>query len=191
MSGERYYTFQPGTRSGVRFFALDSNYMDDKQLTWLDQQLAASGSDWKICFFHHPPYSSGEAHGSDTTLRDQVEPVFVKYGVNVVFTGHEHFYERIKPQKGIAYFIAGSSAKLREGNIAASALEAKGFDAGYTFMLVEIVGDDLFFQTLTETGKTIDSGSVHRVGNVEPTPNRSAQPVVATGGASTGKTTGK
>ena len=181
MNGERYYTFRPAM--GVRFFALDSNYMDDKQLTWLDQQLAASGSDWKICFFHHPPYSSGEAHGSDSTLRDQVEPLFVKYGVNVVFTGHEHFYERIKPQKGIAYFIAGSSAKLREGNIGASPLEDKGFDTGYTFMLVEIVGDDLFFQTLDDSGKTIDSGSVHRVGKVEPTPNRTAQPVVETGSA--------
>jgi hypothetical protein len=190
MNGERYYSFKPAN-SSVRFFALDSNYMDDKQLKWLDDQLAASGSDWKICFFHHPPYSSGEAHGSDTTLRNQVEPVFVKYGVNVVFTGHEHFYERIKPQKGIAYFIAGSSAKLRTGNIAVSDLEAKGFDQGYTFMLVEIVGDDLFFQTLTETGKMIDSGSVHRVGKVEPTPNRTAQPVVATGGATKGKTTGK
>jgi predicted MPP superfamily phosphohydrolase len=190
MNGERYYSFKPAN-SSVRFFALDSNYMDDKQVKWLDGQLAASGSDWKICFFHHPPYSSGEAHGSDTTLRNQVEPVFVKYGVNVVFTGHEHFYERIKPQKGIAYFIAGSSAKLRTGNIAVSDLEAKGFDQGYTFMLVEIVGDDLYFQTLTETGKMIDSGSVHRVGKVEPTPNRTAQPVVATGGAAKGKTTGK
>ena len=190
MSGERYYSFKPAN-SSVRFFALDSNYMDDKQLKWLDEQPAASGSDWTICFFHHPPYSSGEAHGSDTTLRNQVEPIFVKYGVNVVFTGHEHFYERIKPQKGIAYFIAGSSAKLRSGNIAASDLEAKGFDQGYTFMLVEIVGDDLYYQTLSETGKTIDSGSVHRVGKVEPTPNRTAQPVVATGGATKGKTTGK
>ena len=189
MNGERYYSFKP--TNGVRFFALDSNYMDDKQLKWLEDQLGTSGSDWKICFFHHPPYSSGEAHGSDTTLRDQVEPLFVKYGVNVVFTGHEHFYERIKPQKGIAYFIAGSSAKLREGNIAASDLEAKGFDQGYTFMLIEISGDDLYFQTLSEKGVTIDSGSVHRVGKVEPTPNRTAQPVVPTSGTTKEKTTGK
>ncbi len=186
MNGERYYSFKPA--DGVRFFALDSNYMDDRQLKWVDQQLATSGSDWKICFFHHPPYSSGEAHGSDTTLRNQIEPLFVKYGVNVVFTGHEHFYERIKPQKGIAYFIAGSSAKLREGNIAASDIEAKGFDQGYTFMLVEVSGDDLYYQTLSETGRTIDAGSVHRVGKVEPTPNRTAQPVVATTGADKAKT---
>jgi hypothetical protein len=190
MNGERYYSFKPAN-SSVRFFALDSNYMDDKQLAWLDKELIASGSDWKICFFHHPPYSSGEAHGSDTVLRSQVEPIFVKHGVNAVFTGHEHFYERIKPQKGIAYFIAGSSAKLRAGNIAPSGLSDKGFDTGFTFMLVEIVGDDLFFQTVTEKGATIDSGTIHRVGKVEPTPNRTAQPVVSTGGATKGQTTGK
>jgi hypothetical protein len=86
MNGERFYSFKPA--DGVRFFALDSTYMDERQLKWLDDQLAASGSDWKICFFHHPPYSSGETHGSDETLRTQLEPIFVKRGVNVVLTGH-------------------------------------------------------------------------------------------------------
>ena len=106
MNGERYYTFKPA--ANVRFFALDSNYVDAKQLAWLDKELAASGSDWKIAFFHHPLYSSGETHGSADLQREQLEPVFLKHGVNVVLTGHEHFYERIKPQKGIAYFITGS-----------------------------------------------------------------------------------
>ena len=181
MNGERYYTFKPA--DGVRFFALDSTYMDEKQLKWLDEQLAMSGSEWKIVFFHHPPYSSGDTHGSDETLRTQLEPRFVKAGVNVVLTGHEHFYERIKPQKGIAYFVTGSSAKLREGNITQTQLTAKGFDTGYTFMIVEIVGDEMYYQAITDAGKTVDSGKVQRVGKVEPTPNRSAQPVVATGGA--------
>jgi 3',5'-cyclic AMP phosphodiesterase CpdA len=189
MNGERYYTFKPAN-SSVRFFALDSNYMDAKQIAWLDTQLKDSGSDWKICFFHHPPYSSGEAHGSDTLLRTQVEPVFLKYGVNAVFNGHEHFYERIKPQKGIAYFIAGNSGKVRVGNIAPSALEEKGFDKGYSFMLVEVSGDDLFFQAITDRGVTIDSGTVHRVGKVEPTPSRTAQPVVETRGTTKPQPTG-
>jgi 3',5'-cyclic AMP phosphodiesterase CpdA len=181
MNGERFYTFKPA--NGVRFVALDSTYVDDRQLKWVDEQLGMSGSDWKIAFFHHPPYSSGETHGSDETLRTQLEPIFVKHGVNVVLTGHEHFYERIKPQKGIAYFITGSSAKLREGNITQTQLTAKGFDSGYTFMIVEISGDDMYYQAMTDTGKTVDSGTVHRVGKVEPTPNRTAQPVVATGGS--------
>jgi hypothetical protein len=184
MNGDRYYSFKPA--DGVRFFALDSTYVDDKQLKWVDDQLATSGSDWKIAFFHHPPYSSGETHGSDETLRTQLEPIFVKRGVNVVLTGHEHFYERIKPQKGIAYFITGSSAKLREGNITQTQLTAKGFDSAYTFMIVEIVGDDMYYQTMTDTGKTVDSGRVHRVGKLEPTPNRTAQPVVAEKGTPKG-----
>jgi hypothetical protein len=161
MNGERYYTFK-GPKPGVRFFALDSNYMSKEQLAWLEKELAASGSDWKIPFFHHPLYSSGDTHGSDETLRDQLEPLFLKYGVDVVFTGHEHFYERLKPQKGISYFISGSSAKLRKGNITNSGMTAKGFDQGYSFMILEIAGDELYFQTIDENGKTIDSGVVKR-----------------------------
>ena len=160
MNGERYYTFKP--KAGVRIFALDSNYMDQKQLDWLGKELAASGSDWKICFFHHPPYSSGDTHGPNVVLRDQLEPLFVKHAVNVVFTGHEHFYERLKPQNGVAYFIAGNSAKLRRGNITTSNITEKGFDQGYTFMLIEIAGDDLYFQTLSDKATTIDSGIIHR-----------------------------
>jgi len=87
MNGERFYTFKP--KNGVRFFALDSNYMDPKQLVWLEKELAASGSDWKIAFFHHPIYSSGGTHGSDLALRDQLEPLFLKYKVDAVFAGHD------------------------------------------------------------------------------------------------------
>jgi predicted MPP superfamily phosphohydrolase len=161
MNGERYYTFKPSLTAGVRFFALDSNYMDPKQLQWLENELSGSGSDWKIAFFHHPPYASG-MHGSDEVLKNRLEPVFVKYGVNVVFTGHEHFYERIKPQKGIQYFVEGSSAKLRRGDINRTNLTAFGYDEGFTFMLVEVAGEEMFFQTITAQGKTIDSGTVRK-----------------------------
>ena len=161
MNGERYYSFKPPDGS-VRFFALDSNYMDKPQLEWLEKELAASDSQWKIAFFHHPLYSSGEKHGSDQALRDQIEPLFVKYGVSLVLAGHEHFYERIKPQQGITHFVAGSAAKLRRGNIGASEITAKGFDQGYAFILMEIDGDTLQFQTITDGGKTVDSGSIQR-----------------------------
>jgi hypothetical protein len=103
--------------------------------------------------------------------------LFLKHGVNVVLTGHEHFYERIKPQKGVAYFIIGSSAKLRKGDLQKSDLTAFGDDREYAFMLMEIAGDELFFQTINQSGKTIDVGSVRRVGT-EPAPGRSTQPVV-------------
>jgi hypothetical protein len=62
MNGERYYTFK---RVDVQFFALDSNYMDSKQLSWLEQNLKASNAHWRICFFHHPLYNDGKMHGPD------------------------------------------------------------------------------------------------------------------------------
>lgn len=160
MGGQQFYSFKP--KPGVRFFALDSNYMSPEQLKWFEKELTASGSEWKIAFFHHPIYSSGGRHGSDTALRDQLEPLFVKYNVNVVLAGHDHFYERIKPQKGIQYFVVGGSAKLRQGDIGSTGLTAKGFDTGYSFLTVEIVGDDFHFQAISDQGKTVDSGVFHR-----------------------------
>ena len=160
MNAERYYTFK---KQSVRFFALDSNYMDRDQLAWLKRELEASGSDWKIPFFHHPLYSSGGTHGSEVDLRQQLEPLFLQYGVSVVFAGHEHFYERIKPQKGIQYFTAGGTAKLRTGDIKKTPLSAFGFDTDTSYMLAEISGDELTFQTLTRTGKRIDGGVVSKL----------------------------
>jgi len=160
MGGKRYYTYQ---KKDVRFFALDSNYMDQDQQRWLEDELSKSNSKWKIAYFHHPIYSSGGRHGSEVDLRSIVEPMFIKYNLNVVFAGHEHFYERLKPQKGINYFTAGGSAKLREGDIAtSSAMTAKGFDSEQSFMLVEIDGDVLRFQTISRRGKTVDSGEIRR-----------------------------
>jgi len=176
MNGQKYYTFKP--QNGVRFFAIDSNYVDQKQLEWLDKELTASGSDWKIVFFHHPLYSSGGTHGSAEVQRELIEPVLLKHGVNVAFTGHEHFYERIKPQKGVAYFIIGSSSKIRKGDLQKSALTVYGNDSDYAFMLVEIVDDELYFQVINDKGATIDTGSIRRAGDVRPNSDVTTQPVV-------------
>jgi hypothetical protein len=160
MNGQRYYTFVIGN---ARFFALDSNYMDQKQIEWLEKALRDAREPWKIAFCHHPLYSSGEKHGSDLELRAVLEPLFVKYGLNIALAGHEHFYERIKPQKGIAYFIVGNSAKLRKRNIGRSDLTAKGFDTDNGFMLLEIGDVEAYFQTISRTGETVDSGVITRV----------------------------
>ena len=159
MGGERYYTY---SRKNVRFFALDSNALDPKQLAWLDEVLRGSTEAWKICYFHHPIYSDGGRHGSDVELRVTLEPLLVKYGVNVVFTGHDHIYERLKPQKGITYFVNGSSGELRRGDVHPSAMTAAYFDQDQAFSLVEIAGDDLFFEARSRRGRTVDSGVIHR-----------------------------
>jgi hypothetical protein len=160
MDGKRYYRFSKGD---VEFYALDSTYMSPAQVEWLQKELAGSRAKWKIPYMHHPIYSSGERHGSEMDLRLLIEPLFLEHGVAVVFAGHEHFYERLKPQKGIYYITQGGSAKLRRGNIRDnSALTAKGFDTDNSFMVVEIAGDQMFFETISRTGRTVDSGTIGR-----------------------------
>ncbi len=168
MGGQRYYTFRASkgglakiASGGVRFFALDSNYLDAPQLAWLEKELSSSGSDWKIAVFHHPLYSSGRTHGSSLDLRKMLEPLFVRYGVNVVFSGHDHIYERVKPQQGITYFVSGSAGSLRKGDYGQPrAFSATGFDRDFEFMLVEIDGPKMHFQAISRLGQTIDSGVI-------------------------------
>jgi len=159
MGGARYFTF---TRKNVRFFVLDSNMIDPAQRAWFEDALKQSHDEWKICYFHHPIYSDGGRHGSDVSLRVALEPLLTEYGVNVVFSGHDHVYERIKPQKGVAYFVAGSGGELRPGDVRPSAITAAYFDRDQTFLLVEIDGDELFFQAVARTGASVDAGVIRR-----------------------------
>jgi 3',5'-cyclic AMP phosphodiesterase CpdA len=159
MAGERYYTF---VRLDVRFVVLDSNQLDATQLTWAADTLALAREPWRIVYFHHPLYSDGGRHGSNVELRVLLEPVLVKYGVQVVFAGHEHIYERVRPQNGITYFVAGSGGQLRKGDIHPTAMTAAAFAEDQSFMLVEIAGDQLLFQVISRTGITVDSGVIDR-----------------------------
>jgi hypothetical protein len=160
MGGERYYTFKP--KQGVRFFALDSNYLDKPQLEWLEKELAASGSEWKICFFHHPLYSSARRHGSSDALRALLEPIFTRHKVDLVFNGHDHVYERMTPQQGIQYFVSGAAGSLRRGNLERAPFTAAGFDQDFHFMLVEIADEEMHFQVVSRSGQTVDSGAIRR-----------------------------
>ena len=159
MDGKRYYSFK---KENVEFFALDSTYMDPQQLAWVEKQLSGSSAEWKICYFHHPLYSDGKFHGPDRDLRSRLEPILAKGGVNLVLTGHEHFYERLKPQQGIYYFIIGNGGQLRYRDLKPSPDTVKGFDTDRGFVLFEIAGDELYFQAVSRAGGTVDSGMIRK-----------------------------
>lgn len=166
MKGNRYYTFTPPvdpiTRwdTRVRFFAVDSTNLDGEQMKWFEHEAAESRAEWKIALMHHPLYTSGRYTLAARALRFAVESSFVNGGIDIVFSGHEHIYNRSELQKGILYFVTGGAGSLRQGDVRQSNLIARGYDEDFHFMLVEIADGGFFWQAITRKGVTIDAGAL-------------------------------
>ncbi|HXV81314.1 MAG TPA: metallophosphoesterase [Candidatus Binatia bacterium] len=155
----RWYSVQKGP---LEFFMLDSSRprVTEQQMTWLYTALASSTAPWKIVATHLPIYSS--AHdgwtGLNWWLNIFLEPLLVKYRVSVVLSGHDHFYERIKPQRGIYYFISGG------GGADIRAVKPKAFNervaSTHHFLLFEWAEDKGWFQAVDICGRVFDSGTL-------------------------------
>ncbi|MBZ4417035.1 metallophosphoesterase [Myxococcus sp. RHSTA-1-4] len=173
-NSERYYSFDWGH---VHFVALDSNCAIglasadrcalDEQKAWLEKDLAGTTQPWKVVFFHHPPWSSGE-HGSQLAMRRNFAPVFEQYGVDLVLTGHDHNYERSKPmngdaiagadQTGIPYLVVGGGgASLRAFSGARPDWSVVRDDNAHGFLDVQVVDGTLAAKLVTTDGKVLDS----------------------------------
>lgn len=168
MNGERYYTFRPPANpiasiaAPVQVFAIDSTNLDRAQVAWLGEQLAASKARWKIVLMHHPLYTSGRYGFQARLTRWQLESLLTSHGVDVVFSGHEHMYERSLPYGGVVYFISGAAGSLRRGDSGQSRGMARSFDEDFSFMLVEVTHSALYFQAMTRAGVTVDAGVLHK-----------------------------
>ncbi|AFE09810.1 alkaline phosphatase [Corallococcus coralloides DSM 2259] len=171
---ERYYSFDWGP---VHFISLDSNCAvglasADRctlaaQKAWAESDLAANTRPWTVAFFHHPSWSSGE-HGSQLTMRRQFGPLFEKYGVDLVLTGHDHDYERSKPmfgdnvasstQRGIPYLVVGSGgATLRPFPNSQPAWTALRDNQAYGFLDVTVDGGTLTARLITSSNTVRDT----------------------------------
>jgi predicted phosphodiesterase len=161
MGGRTYYSFTRGAQL-ADFFALDSNQMDAQQLRWFEDSLSISKARWKIVLMHHPLYSSGKKHGSNAVLQGKLEPLFTRYGVAVVFAGHDHIYGRTAPIKGVQYFVSGAGGQLRRDGISEnSQLFVAENDQVHSFMYVELKADRLDFWSVGEDGKVVDAGPIN------------------------------
>ena len=90
-----------------------------------------------------------------------IEPLFTRYHVQVVFAGHDHVYERTKPQKGIQHFITGAGGKMRRGDIdMKSPLRAASYDQDNSFMVIEVDETEMTFKSISEKGEVVDSGVI-------------------------------
>jgi len=166
MGGSNYYVISRGNGL-VDFFMLDSTECNATQIAWLENSLRSSKALWKIAAMHHPLYSSGKKHGSDMRLRNAIEPLFTRYRVQVAFAGHDHVYERTKPQKGIQYFITGAGGKMRRGDIdMKSDIRAASYDQDNSFMVIELDENEMNFKSISDKGTVVDSGIIRQSSTV-------------------------
>ena len=151
---DRYYQFTSGP---VDFFALDSNDMDNDQLIWLSDRLACSENAWQVVYLHHPLYSSG-AHGSNLELRAVLESALVAGGADIVFTGHDHNYERTLPQQGITHVVTGGGgAQIR--SVGSSEFTAVS-DADHHFLLARVADGTMRITAIASDGELMDNFAV-------------------------------
>ncbi len=110
LNTEEYYSFDYGS---LHVISANSQINYDKkseQYQWLVrdlESLAARKATFKIVFWHKPPYCSGTNHGSDMELRRTLATLMEAHGVDIVFNGHEHLYERTRPIKNTTFIVTG------------------------------------------------------------------------------------
>jgi hypothetical protein len=151
----RYYTTSHGP---VDFFFLDSSIPGlygpgaSVQLEWLDDALASSANQWKVVAMHHPPYSSGQ-HGSTPGAQEHLVPLMSRHSVDLVLSGHDHDYERVKPQHGVTYVVSGGGCKTtRVGRSRFTAVAERTLQ----FLHVGVVDDRLEATCVRADGSVAD-----------------------------------
>lgn len=159
---ERYYSFDVGD---VHFVALDSTRLADAgrraaMLAWLEDDLRVTTRRFTVAFLHHPPYSAGLHHGSDRPAREHLVPVFERHGVALVFSGHDHHYERTHPVRGVVYVVTGGGgARLRE--VAPRSFTAYAEPAHHA-VRVDVGDGGLRLRAVRRDGRVIDEATLAR-----------------------------
>lgn len=179
---ERYYSFD---YAHAHFIALDTEQSTDpgsEQLAWLEQDLAASTKRWKFVYFHKPPYSAGYLNLdgarfdlADVSVRRNLSPLFELYGVDIVFSGHSHSYERTFPisqdltvdqfqdpdyvnPSGPIYIVTGGGGGTILG------LDSSPFNATalpkHHFVEIALIGNELKGRVMEPRGLLIDEFSI-------------------------------
>ena len=138
---------------------------------WLRQVLTPGDARWKFVYFHHPVYTNSE-HSEDGSahMREAFAPVFDECGVNVVFAGHNHLYERTAPMRGgqiagegegVVYITtgAGGAARYPERQPVPEYIRAYN-DELLSFTLVDVGADGLTIKQIGENGEKIDEFTI-------------------------------
>ena len=189
---ERYYSFDYGN---AHFILLDSNAplleddsaAADDMFDWLRDDLSQTTQDWIIVAFHHPAYSSGDQHGSNSNVQAKLVPIFEAYGVDLVLSGHDHIYQRSQPiyggqvttveNGGIVYIVtgAGNQADYTCTSVAWSAIEYCSIDYGI-YSRISVNGNSILIEAIDYTGAVVDTYTLTQAPILTPTPTETATP---------------
>lgn len=155
---ERWFSFDWGD---VHFVALDTERVGPEQAKWLEGDLGRAALRWKVVYMHKPPYSSG-VHGSSLSVRELFSPLFERFGVQLVLSGHDHNYERTDPIGGVTYIVTGGGGKsLRP--VGSSDFTAHS-ESTFHFVHGELQGETLSLRAIDTSGEVIDSTRISRDG---------------------------
>ena len=144
-------------RNGVLVVGLDSNQPENPdQRAWLERALAASSAPWKIVALHHPPYSAGY-QGSSLDVRQAFAPLFERYGVQLVLSGHDHDYQRSFPQNGVTYVVSGGAAGTRRTGTAS--FTAVSF-SWHHFTDITVYPDRLVLRAVNQELRVADEATI-------------------------------
>lgn len=147
----RYYTWSVGT---TQFFMLDANEPGNAaQRSWLARTLKASRARVKIVVFHQPAFTSGLHNDSASAQRNWV-PLFVRYHVSLVLTGHNHDYEHLK-EDGIDYVVSGGGGQTTYPCLRVEPGALRCVSA-YHFLLVTIDATGVTVRALRASGGELD-----------------------------------
>lgn len=152
---EDYYAFD---YDSTHFVSLNSNldYSEGSEMySWLVNDLADTNKPWKIVFFHHPVYSSGE-HGSTTGMAEVLGPVFEQYDVDLVLNGHDHNYERNTKVNGVMYVVTGGGGRSLYDAVNENP-QSKIFISEYHFLGLMITDTTLTAQAIDKRGYKFDT----------------------------------
>jgi MYXO-CTERM domain-containing protein len=156
-SPERYYSVRYAGSLGVVINLYGDDYDEGSdQYNWLEQTLSDAADDPEIrhvwAFLHHSPYSSG-SHGSSTSVRSRLSPLFEQYGVDMVFAGHDHHYERTTVN-GVEYIVTGGGGAPLYG---VSCSPPTVCESVHHYILLDIEGPRLEMTALRLDGSVLDS----------------------------------
>jgi 3',5'-cyclic AMP phosphodiesterase CpdA len=160
VQGGRNYSFDYGN---AHFVSFDSNASAEVLRTvigpWIEKDLAASKATWKFVFMHHPPYSSA-GHGEDPRIRDALVPFLTRAKPDVVFSGHDHSYERTRPMEGVTYVVSGNGGNTLYRHAHPHDYSAVFYNKKHGLTEVRLDGKTLVLTHTNVDGEVIDRWSI-------------------------------